>query len=75
MWDLLDVLFSFLELLGDGLDLEQFWRFSLCFFASLIVAGVVELASTQSKPLRAIFIVVIGTVAGAFWEWRARRLS
>jgi hypothetical protein len=73
MWDLLDVFFDCLGPVLEGLDLEEFWRFSLCFFASLILSGIVELASSQSEPLRTTFIVVVGTVTGAFWEWRTRR--
>jgi hypothetical protein len=60
-------------LVGNSLDLEHFWRLSLCFFCAVILAGVVELASSQDRSLSAVSTVVLGTIAGIYWEWRARR--
>jgi hypothetical protein len=74
MWDLLEMLLNFiLEIPWDPVLADDFWRFSLCFFASLILAGVIELASSQSKPFRATSIVLLGALAGGYWEWRSRR--
>jgi hypothetical protein len=75
MWDdLLELILNcVLELLDVCVDPEEFWRFSLCFCVAAAFTCLVEWLSREDRPLRAVSILLIGSVTGVYWEWRSRK--
>jgi hypothetical protein len=77
MPELLEVLLNaVVELIGCTAETLVGWRFFLCFFASLAVAGLVEwLSKSSARDVVAAAVTCAGTVWGFIWEMRSKDLG